>query len=613
MYVDKVNNTPGIFIPYNIRPDSRINTILKSSKTLEESKYNEFVDNYLNKYDSIYTMEPGLEKNTLIADKEFKAEQLNTNIKEYFREVYGPSSKLAQFFLDSNLWVEIYKVKDILARFNIKPIQVIQFLSAIRTVRHINHIGTNKFIQVPDRLISYRFNLSRKLVACIVSILSRTPIITSIKIGKFGEFYIVLNEKLIANDSLFIIKHSLYEPVTRYYRKLLLTDDVRSLYYDPIRNDTKATNKTYELMSLTFSYNRFITPDIYTNNNRDQMYEHRQDIMYAHIPIRMLSSITGLSQNEILSHFIKVCRNCSWMKLHKKSYIDTEDGPAYYNSDYNERELEDAEKVSADNVERTVIDKYSLIIFKNKLNEARWFRRYKKRYKDFDDYVFRWIYFNVFLNETTLQDSIATKHIYVQIYKTLDMSKVVKEPDDSNKEYQEYKDTYETKQQNVDKYGRDESWSMSELNDDETGKLDLGRLHKNRYCSLEGAQKEDILINHKDSMQFIDPNSITTSRTNTRPLLRVKIDKLLSILKKENIKEILPTICSRINYIIKHRMGYDLNKEDKVRTSDITYYTKWIGIAYDKIKSLYNEYINILDVKNCIIDILSKYNLLNLI
>ena len=60
-------------------------------------------------------------------------------------------------------------------------------------------------------------------------------------------------------------------------------------------------------------------------------------------------------------------------------------------------------------------------------------------------------------------------------------------------------------------------------------------------------------------------------------------------------------------------MGYDLNKEDKVRTSDITYYTKWIGIAYDKIKSLYNEYINILDVRNCIVDILSKYNLLNLI
>lgn len=536
-------------------------------------------------------------------DKELS---LELQAKQEFELVfYGPNAKLKEQGKDSKILIELYKIAPIMIRLGINVYNVITALSVFRSLRITKHIGTNTYMRVPDRLLAYRCHLSRNKVELLIAILTKTDLIKKVKIGRMGEMYVILDEKLICNDKYFIEKHKIYHGTNRGYMYLLSRDNIGSFYFDPVSNPTKAMKLTEKIMFLTMAYNRFITPEIYRNANRDQQYEHRSDIIYAKIPIRMLSSILGLSQAEIMSHIRKITANCSWMKLHKVSYADNDNGPAYYNNFYQEREKVSVEEAYEQNNTRTRLDEYCMILFPSHLNEARWYRKYKKEYKFYEQYMFKWIYYNVYLPEEKDKEYFDGISSFISIYKHIDPLKL----DDSPSKYEDYRNEKPYKDNSNGKYGRDESYSFNELDEMETGKIDLFRQHRNRYKSFEEAQLQEAITS--DNIFIINADNYKTSNK-ARGRKRVKLDKLILTLNDTNIKDILPIICKRINYIIKDRMGYDLNKED-VKTADVTHYTNLIIKAQTKIKQLYSQFINKLDIKESILNILTRFELLSLI
>ena len=612
----KAENTKYEYVDYTKKHyNNKLDQMLNSAKTFENnSDYNKTlyeVNERLTAYEEYDNVKfkPRYEiiKEYMEAQKHRDKElSLELQAKQEFELVfYGPNAKLKEQGKDSKILIELYKIAPIMIRLGINVYNVITALSVFRSLRITKHIGTNTYMRVPDRLLSYRCHLSRNKVELLIAILTKTDLIKKVKIGRMGEMYVILDEKLICNDKYFIEKHKIYHGTNRGYMYLLSRDNIGSFYFDPVSNPTKAMKLTEKIMFLTMAYNRFITPEIYRNTNRDQQYEHRSDIIYAKIPIRMLSSILGLSQAQIMSHIRKITANCSWMKLHKLSYADNDNGPAYYDNFYQEREKVSVEEAYQQNNTRTRLDEYCMILFPSHLNEARWYRKYKKEYKFYEQYMFKWIYYNVYLPEEKDKEYFDGISSFISIYKHIDPLKL----DDGPSKYEDYRNEKPYKDNSNGKYGRDESYSFNELDEMETGKIDLFRQHRNRYKSFEEAQLQEAVTS--DNVLIINADNYKTSNK-ARGRKRVKLDKLISTLNDTNIKDILPIICKRINYIIKDRMGYDLNKED-VKTADVTHYTNLIIKAQTKIKQLYSRFINKLDIKESILNILTKFELLSLI
>lgn len=604
--------------------NNRLDKMLNSARTFEkDSEYNKNLyesNNRLaiyeeaNKLKSMsleeqlvrYSTEERLEIRSQLNMQRDKDMNLEIEAKNEFEMIFnGPNAKLKEQGKNSQVLIELYKILPIMARIGISAYTVMTALSVFRTLRISKHIGTNTYMRVPDRLLAYRCHLSRNNVDLMMAALTKTDLIKKVKFGNIGEMYVVLNEKLICNDELFIEKHKIYHGTNRGYMYLLSRDNIGSFYFDPVSNPTKAKKLTEKIMFLTFAYNRFITPEIYRNTNRDQQYEHRSDILYAKIPIRMLSSILGLSQAQIMSHIRKITANCSWMKLHKLSYSDNDMGSAYYDNLYQEREKVTVEEAYQQNNTRTRLDEYCMILFPSHLNEARWYRKYKKEYKFYEEYMFRWIYYNMYLPEENYKDDFYGRYSFLSIYKQVDPLKL----DTSEVDKIDFKFSKFCKDNLNSKYGRDESYSFNELDEMESGKIDLYRQHRNRYKSFKEAQIEDAI--NSDNVLIINVDNITTNNK-ARGRKRVKLDKLISALNDTNIEDILPIICKRINYIIKDRMGYDLNKND-VKTADVTHYTNLIIKAQTKIKQLYSQFINKLDIKESMLNILTRFELLSLI
>lgn len=612
----KAENTKYEYVDYTKKHyNNKLDQMLNSVRTFENnSEYNKTLYEVNDKiaayeeYDKV-KFKPRYEiiKEYMEAQKHIDKEiNLEIKAKQEFELVfYGPNAKLKEQGKDSKILIELYKIAPIMIRLYINVYNVITALSVFRSLRITKHIGTNTYMRVPDRLLAYRCHLSRNKVELLIAVLTKTDLIKKVKIGKMGEMYVILNEKLICNDKYFIEKHKIYHGTNRGYMYLLSRDNIGSFYFDPVSNPTKAMKLTEKIMFLTMAYNRFITPEIYRNTNRDQQYEHRSDILYAKIPIRMLSSILGLSQAQIMSHIRKITANCSWMKLHKLSYADNDNGPAYYDNFYQEREKVSVEEAYQQNNRRTRLDEYCMILFPSHLNEARWYRKYKKEYKFYEQYMFKWIYYNVYLPEEKDKEYFDGISSFISIYKHIDPLKL----DDGPSKYEDYRNEKPYKDNSNGKYGRDESYSFNELDEMETGKIDLFRQHRNRYKSFEEAQLQEAITS--DNVLIINADNYKTSNK-ARGRKRVKLDKLILTLNDTNIKDILPIICKRINYIIKDRMGYDLNKED-VKTADVTHYTNLISMAQNKIKQLYSQFINKLDIKESILNILTKFELLSLI
>lgn len=612
----KAENAKYEYVDYTKKHyNNKLDQMLNSVRTFENnSEYNKTLYGVNDKiaayeeYDKV-KFKPRYEiiKEYMEAQKHIDKElSLELQAKQEFELVfYGPNAKLKEQGKDSKILIELYKIAPIMIRLGINVYNVITALSVFRSLRITKHIGTNTYMRVPDRLLAYRCHLSRNKVELLIAVLTKTDLIKKVKIGRMGEMYVILNEKLICNDKYFIEKHKIYHGTNRGYMYLLSRDNIGSFYFDPVSNPTKAMKLTEKIMFLTMAYNRFITPEIYRNTNRDQQYEHRSDIIYAKIPIRMLSSILGLSQAQIMSHIRKITANCSWMKLHKLSYADNDNGPAYYDNFYQEREKVSVEEAYQQNNTRTRLDEYCMILFPSHLNEARWYRKYKKEYKFYEQYMFKWIYYNVYLPEEKNKEYFDGISSFISIYKHIDPLKL----DDSPSKYEDYRNEKPYKDNSNGKYGRDESYSFNELDEMETGKIDLFRQHRNRYKSFEEAQLQEAITS--DNVLIINVDNYKTSNK-ARGRKRVKLDKLILTLNDTNIKDILPIICKRINYIIKDRMGYDLNKED-VKTADVTHYTNLIIKAQTKIKQLYSQFINKLDIKESILNILTKFELLSLI
>ena len=612
----KSENTKYEYVDYTKKHyNNKLDQMLNSVRTFENnSEYNKTLYEVNDKiaayeeYDKV-KFKPRYEiiKEYMEAQKHKDKElSLELQAKQEFELVfYGPNAKLKEQGKASKILIELYKIAPIMIRLGINVYNVITALSVFRSLRITKHIGTNTYMRVPDRLLSYRCHLSRSKVELLIAVLTKTDLIKKVKIGRMGEMYVILDEKLICNDKYFIEKHKIYHGTNRGYMYLLSRDNIGSFYFDPVSNPTKAMKLTEKIMFLTMAYNRFITPEIYRNTNRDQQYEHRSDILYAKIPMRMLSSILGLSQAEIMSHIRKITANCSWMKLHKVSYADNDNGPAYYDNFYQEREKVSVEEAYQQNNTRTRLDEYCMILFPSHLNEARWYRKYKKEYKFYEQYMFKWIYYNVYLPEEKDKEYFDGISSFISIYKHIDPLKL----DDGPSKYEDYRNEKPYKDNSNGKYGRDESYSFDELDEMETGKIDLFRQHRNRYKSFEEAQLQEAITS--DNVLIINADNYKTSNK-ARGRKRVKLDKLILTLNDTNIKDILPIICKRINYIIKDRMGYDLNKED-VKTADVTHYTNLIIKAQTKIKQLYSRFINKLDIKESILNILTKFELLSLI
>lgn len=612
----KAENAKYEYVDYTKKHyNNKLDQMLNSVRTFENnSEYNKTLYEVNDKiaayeeYDKV-KFKPRYEiiKEYMEAQKHIDKElSLELQAKQEFELVfYGPNAKLKEQGKDSKILIELYKIAPIMIRLGINVYNVITALSVFRSLRITKHIGTNTYMRVPDRLLAYRCHLSRNKVELLIAVLTKTDLIKKVKIGIMGEMYVILNEKLICNDKYFIEKHKIYHGTNRGYMYLLSRDNIGSFYFDPVSNPTKAMKLTEKIMFLTMAYNRFITPEIYRNTNRDQQYEHRSDIIYAKIPIRMLSSILGLSQAEIMSHIRKITANCSWMKLHKLSYADNDNGPAYYDNFYQEREKVSVEEAYQQNNTRTRLDEYCMILFPSHLNEARWYRKYKKEYKFYEQYMFKWIYYNVYLPEEKDKEYFDGISSFISIYKHIDPLKL----DDGPSKYEDYRNEKPYKDNSNGKYGRDESYSFNELDEMETGKIDLFRQHRNRYKSFEEAQLQEAITS--DNVLIINVDNYKTSNK-ARGRKRVKLDKLILALNDTNIKDILPIICKRINYIIKDRMGYDLNKED-VKTADVTHYTNLIIKAQTKIKQLYSQFINKLDIKESILNILTRFELLSLI
>lgn len=612
----KAENAKYEYVDYTKKHyNNKLDQMLNSVRTFENnSEYNKTLYEVNDKiaayeeYDKV-KFKPRYEiiKEYMEAQKHRDKElSLELQAKQEFELVfYGPNAKLKEQGKDSKILIELYKIAPIMIRLGINVYNVITALSVFRSLRITKHIGTNTYMRVPDRLLAYRCHLSRNKVELLIAVLTKTDLIKKVKIGRMGEMYVILDEKLICNDKYFIEKHKIYHGTNRGYMYLLSRDNIGSFYFDPVSNPTKAMKLTEKIMFLTMAYNRFITPEIYRNTNRDQQYEHRSDIIYAKIPIRMLSSILGLSQAEIMSHIRKITANCSWMKLHKLSYADNDNGPAYYDNFYQEREKVSVEEAYQQNNTRTRLDEYCMILFPSHLNEARWYRKYKKEYKFYEQYMFKWIYYNVYLPEEKDKEYFDGISSFISIYKHIDPLKL----DDGPSKYEDYRNEKPYKDNSNGKYGRDESYSFNELDEMETGKIDLFRQHRNRYKSFEEAQLQEAITS--DNVLIINADNYKTSNK-ARGRKRVKLDKLILTLNDTNIKDILPIICKRINYIIKDRMGYDLNKED-VKTADVTHYTNLIIKAQTKIKQLYSQFINKLDIKESILNILTKFELLSLI
>lgn len=612
----KAENTKYEYVDYTKKHyNNKLDQMLNSVRTFENnSEYNKTLYEVNDKiaayeeYDKV-KFKPRYEiiKEYMEAQKHKDKElSLELQAKQEFELVfYGPNAKLKEQGKASKILIELYKIAPIMIRLGINVYNVITALSVFRSLRITKHIGTNTYMRVPDRLLSYRCHLSRSKVELLIAVLTKTDLIKKVKIGRMGEMYVILDEKLICNDKYFIEKHKIYHGTNRGYMYLLSRDNIGSFYFDPVSNPTKAMKLTEKIMFLTMAYNRFITPEIYRNTNRDQQYEHRSDILYAKIPMRMLSSILGLSQAEIMSHIRKITANCSWMKLHKVSYADNDNGPAYYDNFYQEREKVSVEEAYQQNNTRTRLDEYCMILFPSHLNEARWYRKYKKEYKFYEQYMFKWIYYNVYLPEEKDKEYFDGISSFISIYKHIDPLKL----DDGPSKYEDYRNEKPYKDNSNGKYGRDESYSFDELDEMETGKIDLFRQHRNRYKSFEEAQLQEAITS--DNVLIINADNYKTSNK-ARGRKRVKLDKLILTLNDTNIKDILPIICKRINYIIKDRMGYDLNKED-VKTADVTHYTNLIIKAQTKIKQLYSRFINKLDIKESILNILTKFELLSLI
>lgn len=613
---NKAENTKYEYVDYTKKHyNNKLDQMLNSVRTFENnSEYNKTLYEVNDKiaayeeYDKV-KFKPRYEiiKEYMEAQKHRDKElSLELQAKQEFELVfYGPNAKLKEQGKDSKILIELYKIAPIMIRLGINVYNVITALSVFRSLRITKHIGTNTYMRVPDRLLAYRCHLSRNKVELLIAVLTKTDLIKKVKIGRMGEMYVILDEKLICNDKYFIEKHKIYHGTNRGYMYLLSRDNIGSFYFDPVSNPTKAMKLTEKIMFLTMAYNRFITPEIYRNTNRDQQYEHRSDILYAKIPIRMLSSILGLSQAEIMSHIRKITANCSWMKLHKVSYADNDNGPAYYDNFYQEREKVSVEEAYQQNNTRTRLDEYCMILFPSHLNEARWYRKYKKEYKFYEQYMFKWIYYNVYLPEEKDKEYFDGISSFISIYKHIDPLKL----DDGPSKYEDYRNEKPYKDNSNGKYGRDESYSFDELDEMETGKIDLFRQHRNRYKSFEEAQLQEAITS--DNVLIINADNYKTSNK-ARGRKRVKLDKLILTLNDTNIKDILPIICKRINYIIKDRMGYNLNKED-VKTADVTHYTNLIIKAQTKIKQLYSRFINKLDIKESILNILTKFELLSLI
>lgn len=406
----KAENAKYEYVDYTKKHyNNKLDQMLNSVRTFENnSEYNKTLYEVNDKiaayeeYDKV-KFKPRYEiiKEYMEAQKHIDKElSLELQAKQEFELVfYGPNAKLKEQGKDSKILIELYKIAPIMIRLGINVYNVITALSVFRSLRITKHIGTNTYMRVPDRLLAYRCHLSRNKVELLIAVLTKTDLIKKVKIGRMGEMYVILDEKLICNDKYFIEKHKIYHGTNRGYMYLLSRDNIGSFYFDPVSNPTKAMKLTEKIMFLTMAYNRFITPEIYRNTNRDQQYEHRSDIIYAKIPIRMLSSILGLSQAQIMSHIRKITANCSWMKLHKLSYADNDNGPAYYDNFYQEREKVSVEKAYQQNNTRTRLDEYCMILFPSHLNEARWYRKYKKEYKFYEQYMFKWIYYNVYLPE----------------------------------------------------------------------------------------------------------------------------------------------------------------------------------------------------------------------
>lgn len=612
----KAENAKYEYVDYTKKHyNNKLDQMLNSVRTFENnSEYNKTLYEVNDKiaayeeYDKV-KFKPRYEiiKEYMEAQKHIDKElSLELQAKQEFELVfYGPNAKLKEQGKDSKILIELYKIAPIMIRLGINVYNVITALSVFRSLRITKHIGTNTYMRVPDRLLAYRCHLSRNKVELLIAVLTKTDLIKKVKIGRMGEMYVILDEKLICNNKYFIEKHKIYHGTNRGYMYLLSRDNIGSFYFDPVSNPTKAMKLTEKIMFLTMAYNRFITPEIYRNTNRDQQYEHRSDIIYAKIPIRMLSSILGLSQAQIMSHIRKITANCSWMKLHKLSYADNDNGPAYYDNFYQEREKVSVEKAYQQNNTRTRLDEYCMILFPSHLNEARWYRKYKKEYKFYEQYMFKWIYYNVYLPEEKDKEYFDGISSFISIYKHIDPLKL----DDGPSKYEDYRNEKPYKDNSNGKYGRDESYSFNELDEMETGKIDLFRQHRNRYKSFEEAQLQEAITS--DNMLIINADNYTTSNK-ARSRKRVKLDKLILTLNDTNIRDILPIICKRINYIIKDRMGYDLNKED-VKTADVTHYTNLIIKAQTKIKQLYSQFINKLDIKESILNILTRFELLSLI
>lgn len=613
---NKAENTKYEYVDYTKKHyNNKLDQMLNSVRTFENnSDYNKTlyeVNDKIAAYEEYNNVKfkPRYEiiKEYMEAQKHRDKElSLELQAKQEFELVfYGPNAKLKEQGKDSKILIELYKIAPIIIRLGINVYNVITALSVFRSLRITKHIGTNTYMRVPDRLLAYRCHLSRNKVELLIAVLTKTDLIKKVKIGRMGEMYVILDEKLICNDKYFIEKHKIYHGTNRGYMYLLSRDNIGSFYFDPVSNPTKAMKLTEKIMFLTMAYNRFITPEIYRNTNRDQQYEHRSDIIYAKIPIRMLSSILGLSQAQIMSHIRKITANCSWMKLHKVSYADNDNGPAYYDNFYQEREKVSVEEAYQQNNTRTRLDEYCMILFPSHLNEARWYRKYKKEYKFYEQYMFKWIYYNVYLPEEKDKEYFDGISSFISIYKHIDSLKL----DDGPSKYEDYRNEKPYKDNSNGKYGRDESYSFNELDEMETGKIDLFRQHRNRYKSFEEAQLQEAITS--DNVLIINADNYKTSNK-ARGRKRIKLDKLILTLNDTNIKDILPIICKRINYIIKDRMGYDLNKED-VKTADVTHYTNLIIKAQTKIKQLYSQFINKLDIKESILNILTKFELLSLI
>lgn len=272
-------------------------------------------------------------------------------------DFYSKDTKFYNSLLESPVVGEVLKQADNFATLGIDIKDVVNMICHLGNI-----LNLKDFNRLPDRYICRRMHAHKNYITSALIQLSRTKILDIRYIN--NKLFIKLNRDLIINDEYITAKRkSFWNYDSSFYNHIM--DKYDTLYYYDYCFDVALKHKREDILGFTVAYAELCGTLFESDRRKADLakYGSRQDIMYAEIPMHIISIATFMPIKDIRSYCNKLCTFAPYISKRDKVYDYNKIFSPYYNENYKDHNL--ISYKSADNSERALITENSVIIYKD--------------------------------------------------------------------------------------------------------------------------------------------------------------------------------------------------------------------------------------------------------